>query len=104
MVLLISLFLTALMAAGRGALRRRAGLCYALSAAGSAAIIAFVWSGRAQGLTGAAALFANVFLQGGLAGALFIAVMYAGALDAAQNHHARARADVHYCLYPDAGA
>lgn len=80
MVLLISLLFTALIAAGRGTLRRRAGQCYALSTLVSCMVIAGVWSGRTQSLTGIAALLANVFLQGGLAGALFIAVMYAGAL------------------------
>ena len=81
MVLLISLFLAFLIVHfGKNALRRHPGEWYILCAAVSAAVIAFVYSGKNQALAGVPLTLANVFLQGGLAGALFIFVMYAGAV------------------------
>ena len=81
MVLLISLLLAFLTVHfGKNTLRRHPAGWYILCAAISAAVIAFVYSGKNQALSGIALTLANVFLQGGLAGALFIYVMYAGAV------------------------
>ena len=81
MVLLISLALAAILVfPGREFIRKRQGLCYWACCAVSAGVIACVFSGISQSLTGVAQTLLNVFLQGGLAGALFIFVMYAGAM------------------------
>ena len=81
MVLLISLLLASLLVfPGKRFIRERAGVCYGLCIAVSLVVVAAVWSGASQGLTGVGQTLANVFLQGGLAGALFIFIMYAGAV------------------------
>ena len=81
MVLIISLIAASLLVfPGRRFIRDHAGACYAVCAAASVLVAAAVWSGASQALTGAGLMLANVFLQGGLAGALFIFVMYAGAV------------------------
>ena len=81
MVLLISLLLASLLVRfGGGFLRKHSTLCYMLSVLASLLVVACVFSGLSKTWTGAALTLANVFLQGGLAGALFIFVMYAGAV------------------------
>ena len=81
MVLLISLLLAFLIVHfGKTFLKKHAGLCYCVALLISCGVVAFVYSGAAQNLTGIPQTMANVFLQGGLAGALFIFVMYAGAV------------------------
>ncbi|MBR1584916.1 MAG: FMN-binding protein [Clostridia bacterium] len=81
MVLLISLCLAFLIVRfGKTLLKKRAGLCYGIACAVSLGVVAFVYSGASQNLSGIPQILANVFLQGGLAGALFIFVMYAGAV------------------------
>ena len=54
--------------------------CYATCVAVDALTITAVWSGWSQQASGFAALFMGIFTQGGLAGALFVLVMYAGAV------------------------
>ena len=81
MVLLISLVLaTLLVFPAKTFLRKRTGICYVICLLISLGVIALVYSGASQNLTGMVQILANVFLQGGLAGALFIYVMYAGAV------------------------
>lgn len=81
MVLLISLFLAfSTVHFGKNLLKKRAGLCYGIACVISLGIVAFVYTGASQNLSGIPQILANVFLQGGLAGALFIFVMYAGAV------------------------
>ena len=81
MVLLISLLLAFLIVHfGKTFLKKHAGLCYCVALLISCGVVAFVYSDAAQNLTGIPKTMANVFLQDGLAGALFIFVMYAGAV------------------------
>ena len=77
MVLLQSLVLAALLLwAGRSRIKKHAGLCYGLATLISLAVIAAVWSGALPD----SRWFFPVFTQGGLACALFIAVMFASAV------------------------
>ncbi|MBQ8162715.1 MAG: FMN-binding protein [Clostridia bacterium] len=81
MVLLCSLVIASLLVfCAKDFLRKHQGLCYVICLCISLAVVAVVWSGAAQGLSGFPLTLANVFLQGGLAGALFIYIMYAGAV------------------------
>ena len=77
MVLIQSLVLTGLLLwAGHGFLRRHAVLCYVIACLLSLGTIALVWSGSVPDTR----WIVPMFTQGGLAGGLFIAVMFAGAV------------------------
>ena len=77
MVLLQSLILAALLLwAGHNQIKKHAGLCYGIATLVSLAVIAVVWSGALPD----SSWFFPVFTQGGLACALFIAVMFASAV------------------------
>ena len=77
MVLLQSLVLAAILLwAGRSQIKKHAGLCCGIATLISLAVIAAVWSGA---LPDSSWVF-PVFTQGGLACALFIAVMFASAV------------------------
>ena len=80
MVLILSLLLAgALVGFGRRFIQKHSGLCYLFAALISCGVVALVWSGVSKGWTGWTLTLANIFLQGGLAGAFFILVMFAGA-------------------------
>lgn len=77
MVLLQSLVLTGLLLwKGHGLIRKHAGVCYGIAGLISVGVIGMVWSGRLP----ASSWVIPVFTQGGLAGSLFIAVMFAAAV------------------------
>ena len=81
MVILQSLALAALIVIpGSRYIRSHAGLLYAISALVSVAVIAAVWSGATAGLPAWSGYVVPIFTQGALAGALFMAVMYAAAV------------------------
>lgn len=81
MVILQSLALAALLILlGQKWIRRRPAVCYSLATLVSLAVIATVWSGAAAGLPAWTNFIVPIFTQGGLAGALFMAVMFAAAV------------------------
>lgn len=79
MILLASLLLAGLLAcAGRKWIRTHAALCYALATLASLCTVALVW--RDVTLPRWADTLAPILTQGGLAGALFVLVMFAAAV------------------------
>lgn len=83
MVLLFSLVLASLLIFLLGsAIRKHQGLAYLLTTVLACGACAVSWLGLTKPLEGVPLALCNVFLQGGLAGALFIYIMYAGALPA----------------------
>ena len=81
MVLLISLLLASLMIfIGGKWIREHSGICYLICIAISLCVIVGVWLQFAARLTGLASTLALVLTQGGFAGALFIYIMYASAV------------------------
>lgn len=81
MILMMSLLLAFALAWPKWRLvRSHPTACYAACVAVDALTITAVWSGWSQQASGFAALFMGIFTQGGLAGALFVLVMYAGAV------------------------
>ena len=83
MVLLISLFLvTIIVFAGDQWIRKHAGICYLICIGISACVISGVWLGAVARLRGFSLTLAQVFTQGGLAGALFNYIMFASAVPA----------------------
>ncbi len=79
MVLVCSLLLAGLIVlAGRNWIRAHAGISYALAALVSLTVIVLIWSGATFPRWVDA--FLPIFTQGGLAGALFIIVMFAAAV------------------------
>ena len=81
MVLLLSLLITSILIfSGKKWIRAHASSCYILCTAISCLTAAAVLSGKAAGLTGFPSVLASVLTKGGLSGAFFIYVMYAGAV------------------------
>ncbi|MBQ9032480.1 MAG: FMN-binding protein [Parasporobacterium sp.] len=83
MVLSVSLLLASVLVfSGQQQIRKHPGLWYGVTAGISAAVILAVWSGLIAGLQGPALTLAQIFTQGGLAGALFLYIMFASAVPA----------------------
>lgn len=81
MVILQSLALAALIIVlGHNQIRKHAAVSYIIATIISLAVIAAVWSGAASHLPAWAEYIVPIFTQGGLAGGLFAAVMYAAAV------------------------
>lgn len=81
MILALSMILSVTLALpSQSPVRKHTGICYLLCVVVDLAVIAAVWTGMAQKIEGLGAILLGVFTQGGLAGALFILVMFAGAV------------------------
>ena len=81
MVLSISLLLASVLVfSGQQQIRKHPGRCYGISIIIAASIIVLVWSGLVAKLQGLALTLIQIFTQGGLAGALFLYIMFASAV------------------------
>lgn len=81
MVLLFSLLIASLIVfPGNHWIQKHTKLAYCTACIFSGMVVTAVWSGWNATLTGLSSILASVLTQGGLAGALFIYVMYASAV------------------------
>lgn len=81
MVLLFSLLIASLLVfPGNHWIQKHTKMAYCMACIFSGMVVTAVWSGWNATLTGLSSILASVLTQGGLAGALFIYVMYASAV------------------------
>ena len=81
MVLLLSLIIASIILfSGQKQIRSRTSLCYLICTVISCMTAVLVLSGKTAKLTGFSSVLTSVLTKGGLSGALFIYVMYAGAV------------------------